>query len=161
MRVTYTPEDGGEAQTWDFDPDRVRSSEQVIVEKQFGGSWLEFKTGAMSGSALARRVLLWHLIRRQHPGHQFRDTPDFFDCELVIEQTLAEVTASYDAWLQGGGRESKNGELLDGMFQAEIKAATERGDEAPGKAPSRSEPADTSGSSPRPSESDRGSSESS
>lgn len=160
MRVTYKPEDGNEPQSWDFNPNRVRSSEQVIVEKQFGGTWLEFKTGVMSGSAAARRVLLWHLIRREHPAHSFRDTPDFYDDELLIEQTLAEITASYDEWLKGGGRDTANGELLDGMFQAEIKAATERGDEPGGKAPSRSEPAPTSGQSPRPSESVPGTSES-
>lgn len=162
MRVTYKPEDGNEPQSWDFNPGRVRVSEQVIVEKQFGGTWLEFKTGVMSGSAQARRVLLWHLIRREHPAHNIRDTPDFFDDELLIEQTLAEVTESYNEWLKGGGRDSANGELLEGMFQAEIKAATERegGDEPAGKAPSKSEPDLTSGPSPKPSESAPGTSES-
>lgn len=161
MRVTYKPEDGSPPQVWDFNPNRVRVSEQVIVEKQFGGTWLEFKTGVMSGSAHARRVLLWHLTRREHPAHQFRDTPDFFDDELLIERTLAEVTASYDEWVKSGGPDSANGELLEGMFQAEIRAATERGDEPLGKAPSKSEPAATSGPSPTTSESLPGSSESS
>lgn len=148
MRATHKPEDGSPERVWDFNPNRVRVSEQVIVEKQFGGTWLEFKMGVMSGSAAARRVLLWHLIRREHPAHSFRDTPDFFDDEFVIEQTLAEITEGYDEWIKSGGRELKNGELLDGMFQAEIKAATERGNEAPGKAPSSSGPTSTSGPSP-------------
>lgn len=159
MRVTYSPEDGNEPQSWDFNPNRVRSTEQVIVEKQYGGTWLEFKTGVMSGSAHARRVLLWHLIRREHPAHNFRDTPDFFDDELTIEQNLAEVTASYDEWLKGGGRDTPNGDLLDGMFQAEIAAATEREGEL-GKALSKSEPASTSGPSPTTSGSAPGTSES-
>lgn len=160
MRVTYTPEDGSPPQSWDFNPGRVRVSEQVIVEKQFGGTWLEFKTGVMSGSAQARRVLLWHLIRREHPAHNIRDTPDFFDDELIVEQSLAEITASYDEWVKSGGRDTANGELLEGMFQAEIQAAMERGDEPAGKALSKSEPSATSGPSPRPSGSAPGTSES-
>lgn len=158
MFVTYKPEDGNTPQTWEFNPNRVRVSEQVIVEKQFGGTWLEFKSGVMSGSATARRVLLWHLIRREHPAHNFRDTPDFFDDEFVVEQTLAEVTETYDEWLKGGGREGKNGELIDGMFQAEIKAASERGGDPAGKALSNNEPATMSGPSPTPSESAPGTS---
>lgn len=158
MYVTYQPEDGNPPQTWEFNPSRIRSSEQVIVEKQFGGTWLEFKAGIMSQSAHARRVLLWHLIRREHPAHQFRDTPDFFDDELVIEQSLAEVTQSYDEWVKSGGRDSANGDMLEGMFQAEIEAATKRGGEPGGKAPSKSEPASTSGPSPTTSESAPGSS---
>lgn len=164
MYVTHKPEDGSPEQSWEFKPNRVRSSEQVIVEKQYGGSWAEFVAGVKSGQAFARRVLLWHLIRREHPAHQFRDTPDFFDDEFLVESSYAEATEAYDEWVKSGGPESKNGELLDGMFRAEIEAARERDlprgavDEAPGKAPSKSEPAPTSGPSPTPSESPHGTS---
>ncbi len=146
MFVTYAPEDGGDPQTWDFNPGRVRSSEQVIVEKQYGGTWAEFVVGVQGRQALARRVLLWHLTRREHPAHAFRDTPDFYDDELKIEQTFAELTETYDSWVKAGGRERENGELLEGMFQAEMKEAADRGDERLGKALSKKGPAATSGS---------------
>lgn len=144
MFVTYTPEDG-DAQTWEFLPDRVRSTEQVIVEKHYGGTWAEFCAGVMKGQAHARRVLLCHLIRRQHPALQLRDTPDFMGCELVVRQSLAEVTAAYDEFVKSGGPEQQDGALLDSMFRAEMAEAEALGDDPAGKARSRNEPAPTSG----------------
>lgn len=145
MFVTYTPEDGSPPQTWDFNPNRVRSSEQVIVEKQYGEAWARFVIGVKTGEAFARRILLWHLIRREHPAHQFRDTPDFYDDEFVVEQTFAELTEAYDGWVSAGGRDKEHGDLLDRMFQDQIQAAADRGDERLGKALSKKEPKPTSG----------------
>jgi hypothetical protein len=85
----------------------------------------------MSGSARARRVLLWHLIRREHPAHQFRDTPDFCDDEFEVVRTLEEITEIYDGWVKAGGRDKKDGDVVEGVFLAEIEEARQRGD-APG-----------------------------
>lgn len=146
MIVTYTPEDGNPSQTWGFDPTRVRVSEQVIVEKQFGDTWQRFVAGCKANEAAARRILLCHLIRRDHPAHQLRDTPDFMDCELVIEMSLAELEENYEAWISAGGGDEEHGDLLRSMFSAEIEKAREREGGAPGKAPSKNAPKGTSGS---------------
>ena len=157
MFVTYSPEDG-EPRIWEFLPGQVRVSEQIIVEKQFRGTWLEFKTGIMSGDAAARQVLLWHLLRREHPAIPFRDVPDFLDDELVLSQSLAEVTKSYDLWVSSGGPAGEDGAMLEAMFAATIAEAREREGEPAGKAPSKSAPGPTSGTSPRRSASPRGTS---
>lgn len=146
MHVTYAPE-GGDQQSWDWDPKRVRVSEQVIVEKQYGDSWSTFVQGALSGQAAARRVLLWHLIRRDHPAHQLRDTPDFMGFELVVTQSFAEITETYAAWIESGGAEGKDGPLLESMFLKEIEEAREReGGDPAGKVPSSNAAPPTSGS---------------
>ena len=90
MFVTYKPEDGNPEQVWDFNPKRVRVSEQVIVEKQFEGSWAEFVAGVMSKSAKARRVLLWNLLSRVHGHVRFEDV-DFKVGELKVERDLDEL----------------------------------------------------------------------
>lgn len=160
MFVTYAPEDSSEPpRMWEFDPKRVRSSEQVIVEKQFGGrSWSEFVAAVMKGSAEARRVLLCHLMRREHPALQLRDVPDFMDCELLVEQSAAELMEGYRTWVAGGGPAGPDGSMLEAMFLSQIEEAEAKFGDPAGKAPSRNELAATSGPSPRCSESPPGSS---
>jgi hypothetical protein len=76
MKVTYTPGDG-DVQIWDFDPDDVTQSQAELVEKRFGKNWDSFLVDVRSGSARARKVLLWHLLRQTHHTLRFEDTPDF------------------------------------------------------------------------------------
>ncbi len=132
MLVTYSPE-GGEVQRWEFDPGRVRQTEAVIIEKQYGENWEKFCADVQAGSIKARRVMLWHLIRREHHTLKFEDTPDFFTSELVVEHTAAELTAMRD-------KESKAGlpmadlEQALAVLDAEIAAAEVRDGELLGKA---------------------------
>lgn len=96
MHVTYKPEDG-DRQEWDIDFDRVRTSQAQIIERAFDGkTWDEFKIGVQSGNAKARRVLLWHLMTRDHPMMRFDDTPDFYTGELVTEYSVKELTVLRD-----------------------------------------------------------------
>lgn len=138
MYVTYKPEDG-EVQEWEFHPDRVRVSEQVMVEKRAGVRWDEWVQGVKLGRAESRRVLLWHLIRRRHPGLRWDDTPDFYAGELVVEQSVAELERNREAWVAAGGEANDDAPMVSAMFEREIEAARKsRGDEAAGKAPSSS-----------------------
>lgn len=90
MKVTYTPEDG-DAQAWDFSHGRVRASEAEMCERRLEGTkWDAFEAELLQGSARARRVLLWHLLRRAHPGMRWEDTPDFCMGDLVVEMDLAD-----------------------------------------------------------------------
>ena len=93
MHVIYAPEDpaAGERQEWDFDPKRIRAGEAEQIEKAFGGTWDEFAGKLPMGATKARRVLLWHLMRRKHPTMQLRDVPDFYTGEVEVQYTHAEL----------------------------------------------------------------------
>jgi hypothetical protein len=93
VKIEYKPEDTerGEAQTWTFDPRRIRATEAVIIQKRFGKTWDEFLVAVQAGDVEARRVLLWHLIRRTHPILRFEDTPDFLLGELEVSHELSEL----------------------------------------------------------------------
>ncbi|GIH98090.1 hypothetical protein [Planobispora takensis] len=91
MFVTYRPEDGTE-QRWTFDPGRVRASQAEAIEKRAGEPWDAWLFAVQAGNMRARRVLLWHLLRLDHPALKFEDTPDFYAGELVVEHSVAELT---------------------------------------------------------------------
>jgi len=90
MFVRYAPE-GGQEQSWEFDPHQVRAAEAEVIEKRYGKGYEEWVNGVRSGEVKARRVLLWHLLRRQHHTLRFEDTPDFLLSELVCEHSVAEL----------------------------------------------------------------------
>ncbi len=95
MKVTYTL--SGEPDTvFDFDPDRVRVSEAEIMEKRYGGTWTELRAGITQGNAKARRVLLWHLLRKTHHTLRFEDTPDFAFGDLKVEHEIHELVEMRD-----------------------------------------------------------------
>lgn len=93
MWVTYRPEDQPEdaVQRWEFNPKRVRTSDAEIIEKRYGANWDTWLNDVRSGSAKARRVLLWHLLRREHARLRYEDTPDFYMEELLVEHSVVEL----------------------------------------------------------------------
>jgi hypothetical protein len=92
MIVTYTPEDG-DVQRWTWVPRKVRTSDAERVERRYGANWSTFVLDSVQGNASARRVLLWHLMLRDHPRLRFEDTPDLLVDELRIDSTLDELVA--------------------------------------------------------------------
>lgn len=90
MIIVYSPEDG-DKQQWEFTPGKVRAGEAERIEKRYGANWTEFLQGVNTGSIRARRVLLWHLIRRDHPTLRWEDTPDFYAGELSVDMSLTEL----------------------------------------------------------------------
>lgn len=90
MFVTFKPENG-DAQQWEFNPRRVRAAQCVMIEKRYGKPWSVFTTHLMQGSMEARQVLLWHLIRLDHPSLRWEDTPDFYADELEVEFSRSEL----------------------------------------------------------------------
>lgn len=93
LRVSYT---GGDApQRWTFDPDAVDVDEAERIEAALGrgATWSTFTGGLLDGTVRARRVLLWHLLRRDHPDAnlRFSDVPVFKMGELKIEFGTAEI----------------------------------------------------------------------
>lgn len=97
MLVTYKPEDGDE-QRWEFDFQRVRRSEAIIIEKQYGGgrTYVQFQMAAMQGSVEALTLLLWMLQRRDHPTLRLEDVPDFFVDEIQLDFGASEWRAMRD-----------------------------------------------------------------
>lgn len=90
MRVTYTA-GPGDVTVWEFDPDEVPQSKAEMVEKRYNGNWDTFLVDVQSGSAKARRVLLWHLLRQVHHTLRFEDTPDFKMGAVKISHSVAEL----------------------------------------------------------------------
>jgi hypothetical protein len=124
MLVTYKPE-GQEPRSWTFDPGRVRLSEAAAVEKHYGASWEQFAAEVQAGSAKARRVLLWFLMRREHSTLRFDDTPDLWLEELVLEHTVEELRAVRDRVEKTGLPESDLTMAL-AIIDSQIAEASER-----------------------------------
>lgn len=142
MLITYKPADpaDGEGGRWQFEPGRVRQSEAAVVEKVYGSSWDKFLGELQMGSVKARRVLLWHLMRRDGNTLNFASTPDFFMDEFLVEMNVAEWQAARERVLKQGLSEDDLATALT-MIDAEIAAAEER-DDLGGKATSRHGPTD-------------------
>jgi hypothetical protein len=88
--LVYKPE-GQEEQRFEFHPGRIKAAEMEAIEKRTGMPYgSEFKQQLLAGSALARRALLWTMLRRVHLSLRFEDV-DFFDDELLLERDKAEI----------------------------------------------------------------------
>ncbi|MFC6017213.1 hypothetical protein ACFP2T_13475 [Plantactinospora solaniradicis] len=135
MQVTYKPEDGG-VQSWEFLPGRVRSMEAALVEKTYGKPWEQFCAEVQSGSMKARRALLWHLMRRDHPTTRMEDVPDFYADEVVIEHSLTELLDVRDTLSKADLPEAERTQAL-AMLDVDIAKAEARGAEPEGKAISK------------------------
>ena len=114
MFVTYTPE-GGDVQRWEFDPGRVRQSEAEILEKRYGGTYDKLRASIVTGESRARKVLLWHLLRRDHHALRFEDTPDFFMDELKVEHSHGELLTLRDRVLKANLPEDERDAVLTAL----------------------------------------------
>lgn len=90
MKVTYTAGEG-DITVWDFDPDEVPQSQAEMVEKRYGKNWDSFLVDVRAGSAKARRVLLWHLLRQAHHTLRYEDTPDFKMGAVKVSHSVEEL----------------------------------------------------------------------
>lgn len=95
MRVIYKPENpaDGDPHDWLFDAKRVRSSEVERIEDVFGQTWPAFVGAVQAQGAKALRILLWHLMRRDHPSQNIKpaDVPDFMMGEIELEPSSSEI----------------------------------------------------------------------
>lgn len=99
MLLIYTPEDQA-AQHLEFRPGRVRLDEQARIERLYSResgtktSFELFVQDVKDGGSLARRVLLFTMLRRQHPQIRFEDVNPFGD-EVEIRLHRAELEEIY------------------------------------------------------------------
>lgn len=131
MHITYKPEDG-DRQEWDFDPDRVRSSLAEMIERKYGETWDQFCSGIQAGNMRSRRVLLWHLLRLEHPALRYEDVPDFYAAELKVQYSVAELNDIRDR-LQKMHLPETQRDMAMAALDVEMTSAMEREE---GKAPS-------------------------
>ncbi|GLZ36211.1 hypothetical protein Lesp02_83980 [Lentzea sp. NBRC 105346] len=99
MFVTYMPE-GAEETRWEFAASEVTASQAEEIEKSYGATWDKFLVEVFTGGIRARRHLLWHLMRTEHPTVLYIDTPDFRIGELECEFDKSELAAMRDKLAQ-------------------------------------------------------------
>lgn len=156
MKLTYRQEGTSKPRVWDnLSLGRFRSREIEAVERVTKMPWgTEFKSAILMGNMLARRALLWTLIKRDHPKYQFNDL-DPFDDEVTVELSATEWQEHYDDVAQGAlapGKTEEDREFGLAAIAEQIRKAKaaeapeEPADEADeGKAPAAgSEPSENS-----------------
>lgn len=89
MIIEYSP-DGKDKQKWTWDPDEVLAAEAMAIEKRAGCNWSEFRQHVLNGSIVHRQVLLWHLLKHDHPNLKLVDVR-FRAGELTVEQDVSEL----------------------------------------------------------------------
>ncbi len=131
MHITYAPTDG-DTQEWDFNADRVLSSQAEMIERKYGETWEQFCAGVQAGNMRARRVLLWHLLRLQHPALRYEDVPDFYASEVKVQYSVAELNDIRDRIAKAHMPETQR-DMAMSALDVEMTSAMEREE---GKAPS-------------------------
>lgn len=94
MQVVYAPKDDPTtARTWTFDPDDVYADEAGLIEDHWGNPWDHFMMHARARSMKAMRLLLWHLMRSDHPRQyaNLKDVPRFKTGDVSIKSSVAEL----------------------------------------------------------------------
>lgn len=127
MHVIYAPEDG-DKQEWTWDPGRVKASEGQVLLSQYGEkNWDLFVQGIRQNDLHARRVLLWHLIRRTHPLVKFADVPDFYADEITVEFSAAELAELLDKVAASPAPADQKAQAIT-VLQTELEVARARED---------------------------------
>ncbi len=143
MFIDYTPE-GQETQRFEFRPGRVRLDEAARIEFQYTKllgekrTYQQFIEDVKQGSAVARRVLLFHLLRRVHPVTRIEDVNPFDD-EIVTLFHKAELE-ELRAAVEKSSMPTAEKETFLSRLDDEIATAPDA--EEPGKAdgPTTTEP---------------------
>jgi hypothetical protein len=105
--LVYQPEGSDEPTRWPYNPRKLMSAEREAIEKRTGQPFAEFTKAVIQGSSLARRALLWVMLKRDHPTTKFDDV-DFAWDELRLEysrQEYAQMIADASENLTGEQRE--------------------------------------------------------
>lgn len=125
MFVIYDPEDGNKPQEWEFDPEDVLRKEAQAIEKVYGQAWEAWLNGLRTREVKARTVLLWHLMRRDHPKLRFEDVPDFRMRQMRVELGVAELRALRDTLLKTKMSDDTR-EAVEAAMDRDITEAMER-----------------------------------
>lgn len=113
MFLTYRPDDGDE-QRWDFDASQVLASQAEPIEASYKAGWDPFMVDVLTGVVRARRHLLWHLLRTEHPALRYEDVPDFRLGQVEVEFDRGELTAMRERLAAGGQLTAEQLAHIDG-----------------------------------------------
>jgi hypothetical protein len=139
MFMDYRP-DGGELQRFEWRPGRIKSSDAAMLERTYTKlagekrTYDQFKSDVVQGSAVARRVLLHHLIRQQHPQSRIEDI-DPYDDEMTLLFSRSELEQMRDEAEKTNAIPAADKDALLAKLAEEIETAPES--EAEGKARSK------------------------
>jgi len=86
VKFIYKPVDG-DAHEWDFDPAKLHDVEAIEIEKRTGVTYVEFGQQFMKGSILARKALLFVLLKRTTPTLRWD----------AVQFTVGEIDVDFDA----------------------------------------------------------------
>jgi len=120
MILTYAPE-GAEPRKWPVEPAKMMTSEAEAIEKVTGMTWDEFGLALVKGSVVARRALLWVMLKRSEPTlrHNQIDPPVG---SLTLEYERPELEAMREEVLKSTETDEDMRELALGMLQTELDA---------------------------------------
>lgn len=111
MKVIYKPE-GQQPREWVFDPRRMRAIDAEGIERRWNGepATIEgWRAAVLQGSARARRLLLWLMLRGDDPKIRFEDVNPYLG-EIDVDLDVGELTEIRD---QLAARKFKTQELRD------------------------------------------------
>lgn len=119
MILVYTP-DGQPEQRWEIQLGRLRCQETEAIERRTGMPYgSEFKEKLLQGQVLARRALLWTLLRRTHHTIKFEDV-DFADEELELQFDRGEWQRIHDEVRDNPALDDQDKTARLAMIRAEI-----------------------------------------
>jgi len=72
MIITYKV-DGEPDRAWPFDPNKLMSPECEAIERVTKMDYAQFTAKVAAGNALARRAIVWVMLKREHPTLKFED----------------------------------------------------------------------------------------
>jgi hypothetical protein len=105
--LTYHPEGTEEPQEWWFKFERLKETElETMLKMSNAGDMMEFKKGFAAQNPLERRLVLWTLLRREHPTLKLADV-DFFSDEFTMELDAQELGEA----LIAAEKQDANGDL--------------------------------------------------
>jgi hypothetical protein len=65
--LVYQPDGSDEPTRWPYNPRKLMSAEREAIERRTGMPFAEFTAAVLKGSSVARRALLWVMLKRDHP----------------------------------------------------------------------------------------------
>ncbi|NJP33681.1 hypothetical protein [Micromonospora thermarum] len=133
MILVYTPE-GQPEQRWDIQLGRLRCQETEAIERRTGMPYgSEYKQQLLQGQVLARRALLWTLLRRTHHTLRFEDV-DFADEELELQFDRGEWQRIHDEVRDNPALDDEDRAARLALIRAEIDKLDAEAAEAPAPA---------------------------
>jgi hypothetical protein len=132
VKIIYTPADGDE-QRWDWEPKQVRARDAELIETKADATWDEFQMQLLGGRMRARRVLLWFLLRKDHPTLKLDDV-DFAVGEVKAEHTVGELQELREGVVDAPRLPEDRREAALEMIDKQIAEQLAGGEEPAGKA---------------------------